>query len=120
MERDISAEWFVLVYSVSQIQKMAHTNGSYLSALEANDEPLDLILMPGVAFDHSLSRLGHGKGYYDRFITRYTALHNGRKLLLVALALREQILEAGKVPVGENDWKVDVIVGPDGFVPAAL
>ena len=34
----------------------------------------------------------------------------------VALALREQILEAGQVPVGETDWKVDVIVGPDGIV----
>ncbi len=34
----------------------------------------------------------------------------------VAVALREQILEAGQVPVGETDWKVDVIVGPDGIV----
>lgn len=36
--------------------------------------------------------------------------------LAVALALREQILEAGQVPVGECDWKVDMIVGPDGIV----
>ena len=34
----------------------------------------------------------------------------------VAVALREQILEAGQVPVGETDWRVDVIVGPDGIV----
>ncbi|KAH8084337.1 5-formyltetrahydrofolate cyclo-ligase [Cristinia sonorae] len=87
------------------------------SALETSDEPLDLILMPGVVFDHSLSRLGHGKGYYDRFITNYTSSHRGQKPLLVALALREQILEAGKVPVGEHDWKVDVIIGPEGVVP---
>ena len=37
----------------------------------------------------------------------------------VALALREQILEAGQVPAGVLDWKVDVIVGPDGVVVAA-
>ena len=35
---------------------------------------------------------------------------------IVALALREQILEAGRVPTGEHDWKVDIIVGPDGIV----
>ncbi|KAI0716783.1 5-formyltetrahydrofolate cyclo-ligase [Earliella scabrosa] len=83
-------------------------------------EPLDLILMPGVAFDRSLSRLGYGKGYYDRFLASYAAMlqqagHQVRPKL-VALALREQILEAGQVPVGERDWKVDVIVGPDGIV----
>ncbi len=92
----------------------------------------------GVAFDTSLSRLGHGKGYYDRFITNYTSTHGRKPLLgeleasspektcradnvcrnmdLVGLALREQILEAGRVPTGEHDWKVDIIVGPDGIV----
>ncbi|KAL4254597.1 5-formyltetrahydrofolate cyclo-ligase [Abortiporus biennis] len=82
------------------------------NALEASSDTLDLILLPGVAFDHSLSRLGHGKGYYDRFISAYTSI-NGRKPLLVALALRPQILDDGKVPTGQHDWKMDVIVGPD-------
>jgi 5-formyltetrahydrofolate cyclo-ligase len=33
---------------------------------------------------------------------------------LVALALQEQILDAGDVPVGDHDWKVDAIVSPEG------
>lgn len=86
------------------------------AALEPSSGHLDLILLPGVAFDHSLSRLGHGKGYYDKFLSSYTSAHCGHKPKLVALALREQILEAGKVPIGEHDWKMDIIIGPDGAI----
>ncbi|KAL1959767.1 hypothetical protein VTO42DRAFT_1353 [Malbranchea cinnamomea] len=32
---------------------------------------LDFIVMPGMAFDESFARLGHGKGYYDHFLNRY-------------------------------------------------
>jgi len=34
---------------------------------------LDLVFMPSVAFDQAHRRLGHGKGFYDRYLSRYKA-----------------------------------------------
>jgi 5-formyltetrahydrofolate cyclo-ligase len=95
-------------------------------------------VLQGVAFDRSLSRLGHGKGYYDRFISSYVASGRPRPLLgvssgcafpvcfpilkcvilfpTVALALRDQVLDAGQVPMGEHDWKMDMIITPDEII----
>ncbi|KAF8068929.1 5-formyltetrahydrofolate cyclo-ligase [Lyophyllum atratum] len=81
-------------------------------ALDPHCDGVDIILLPGVAFDRSLSRLGHGKGYYDRFITSYSSTGRPRPLL-VALALREQVLDDSTVPMADHDWKMDLIVTPD-------
>ena len=42
-----------------------------------NPELIDLIIVPGVGFDHSGNRLGMGAGYYDRFIPQAPQAING-------------------------------------------
>ncbi|MFH0820582.1 MAG: 5-formyltetrahydrofolate cyclo-ligase [Candidatus Peregrinibacteria bacterium] len=63
---------------------------------------LDLILIPGVAFDPQGHRIGTGKGYYDRFLKRYS------DALKVGLAYREQIVE--NCPQDPYDVAMDLIV----------
>ena len=78
---------------------------------------LDLIVVPGVAFDVKCRRLGHGKGYYDTFFARYRDTLGGKMPLLVGLALKEQVLPEGEsVPVDSTDWNVDILVVGDGRI----
>lgn len=63
---------------------------------------IDLLIIPGLAFDRDGGRLGQGKGYYDRFLPRATGAAR------VALAFACQLVDA--VPRGPNDQRVDVIV----------
>lgn len=41
-----------------------------LAGASTRNESLDMVVMPGMAFDKGLARLGHGKGYYDFFLQR--------------------------------------------------
>lgn len=86
------------------------------SVSDASTENLEVILLPGLAFDRSLSRLGHGKGYYDRFLSTYITAAKRPRPLLVALALQQQLLDAGQVPITDSDWKVDMIITPNDTV----
>jgi 5-formyltetrahydrofolate cyclo-ligase len=89
---------------------------------------LDLILVPGVAFDINpatgiIRRLGHGKGFYDHFISRHASksVSLGRQeppAKLFGLALSEQFLanSSPSVPAGPQDQQLDGLILGDGQV----
>ncbi|KAH6798558.1 5-formyltetrahydrofolate cycloligase [Perilla frutescens var. frutescens] len=84
------------------------------------DEPVDLFLLPGLAFDRSGRRMGRGGGYYDTFLTKYQELAKDRKWkkpLFVALSYSLQILEDGVIPVTPNDIPIDALVSSSGVIP---
>jgi|TARA_B100000795_G_scaffold154014_1_gene115440 5-formyltetrahydrofolate cyclo-ligase len=65
----------------------------------------DILLVPLVAFDRKLNRLGYGGGFYDRLIKK---LSKKKKILKIGLALSTQ--EINKVPINKYDQKLDYIV----------
>ena len=65
----------------------------------------DIILVPIVAFDNNLNRLGYGAGYYDRLISK---LNKKKKLLKIGLALSAQKID--NIPTNKYDKKLDYIV----------
>jgi len=69
---------------------------------------IDLIVMPGLAFDRQGRRLGYGAGYYDRF------LHGVRPdCVRLGLAYEVQLLPA--VPAGTSDERVSRVITEAGL-----
>lgn len=62
---------------------------------------LDLILMPGVAFTMDGKRLGHGMGYYDKFLENYFNRNPKHSTKLFGLAFKEQIFD--EIPITDKD-----------------
>ena len=66
---------------------------------------IDLILVPGVAFDTFGGRIGYGGGYYDRLLARLTP---DQQRCVIGLAFEEQIVL--DVPLNFFDFRVPLIV----------
>ncbi len=80
--------------------------GLYSPKLEIKD--IDLIIIPGIAFDRLGVRIGYGKGYYDRAISKI----DGKKR--IGLAYDFQLIDL--VPLERCDEKVGMIVAESGVI----
>ncbi len=70
---------------------------------KADVSQVDLIVVPGVAFDRRGGRLGHGKGYYDRLLRRVRP-----DTALIGLAFECQLLP--EVPMLPHDVYVHKLI----------
>jgi 5-formyltetrahydrofolate cyclo-ligase len=74
-----------------------------VAAKRLQPEELDLIMVPGVAFDRQGGRTGHGKGYYDKLLE-----HARADTPLVALAFECQMFP--EIPCEHHDIYMDKVV----------
>lgn len=75
--------------------------------------PIDVILVPGLAFDTQFNRLGYGKGHYDRLLA-----NTYPKAFRMALAYADQVVES--LPTHEFDIPMHAIVTDRGIMSAAV
>ena len=72
-------------------------------AKQVTPQELDLVMVPGVAFDRTGARMGHGKGYYDKLLQ-----HARHDAPLVALAFECQLFP--EIPTAPHDIFMDKII----------
>lgn len=72
-----------------------------------NIQDIQMLVIPGVAFDRNGNRLGYGHGFYDRLLKNY----RGYK---IALAYEFQLLDV--LPTDSTDEIVDVVVTEEQVV----
>ena len=75
--------------------------------VELKSNQLELVIVPGVGFDHFGARLGRGGGHYDRLLQGLTAT-------ICGVCFRQQVLP--RVPEEAHDIKMDCIITPDGWL----
>lgn len=72
-----------------------------------NLKEIDVVIVPGVAFDRKLNRLGHGRGYYDRLLPQLKALK-------VGVCFDFQLLN--EIPFDNFDVNMDMVVAQNEII----
>lgn len=95
---------------VPVVLKEEYRTGKY-GILESKGEnflenKIDIVIVPGIAFNEKGERIGFGKGYYDRFFSEY--FKKNKNILKISLLYDFQIDNSF---VGENhDEKIDILI----------
>jgi len=78
---------------------------------KAWQDPIDLVLCPGVAFTETGQRIGQGSGYYDRFLEHHPCQH------VLGLAFDEQVVD--QLPLEPHDMKIHGVITPTRLLGGA-
>lgn len=92
---------FYYFENASDLRQGAYDIWEPTGMVKVTDEE-SLVIMPGVAFDLNCNRIGYGKGYYDRYLSKHP------KMKRIALAYEFQIV--GKIKQEIHDVKPQMIV----------
>ena len=101
---------FLYITSLAAESLIKHDFGMYEPLPEAEPVNMDnqdssriLILTPGLAFDKQCYRLGRGKSFYDRFLSKY-----GKNCIKAGIAFSFQIVE--NLPIEDHDVQLDFVI----------
>ena len=72
----------------------------------------DLIMVPLVAFDKHLNRIGYGKGYYDRSLKKISKI----KKNAISLGIAYSFQKCQKIPTNKQDFKLDYVFTEKGII----
>lgn len=99
--------------SINSLQELKANKFGILEPDKDNEvidkNELDLIIVPGVAFDCNGGRVGYGGGYYDKYMKDIDG-----DICRVAICYNFQLLEY--LPIEDHDIKVHKIITEDGIV----
>ncbi|MBP7275252.1 MAG: 5-formyltetrahydrofolate cyclo-ligase [Kiritimatiellae bacterium] len=98
--------WFAWLEEDADLRPGPHNIPEPVSPRWVRPNALDLLLVPGLAFDMKGGRLGRGGGFYDRMLARYTGFRVGFALDL------QRIGEA--LPMHRTDQRVDALATDAG------
>ncbi len=87
---------------------LRHDRGICLPLIKVED--IDMVIVPGAAFDREGNRIGFGAGYYDRFLRRLSS-----EVPKIGLAFSFQILN-DELPHTENDISVDKVITEEEII----
>ena len=71
-----------------------------------DEEILDVVIVPALAFDISKNRIGFGRGYYDKFLHKIRKNHNNP--LIIGICYDFQLLD--NIPSEDHDVKADFVI----------
>ena len=114
--------YLISLPKISKNNKMNFYQWSFKDPLSINihgiPEPLsknkvnpEILLVPLVAYDSELNRLGYGGGFYDRYISMAEC---DKKILKIGLAFSFQ--KVNKLPINQYDKKLDHIITEKNFI----
>ena len=72
----------------------------------------DLIIVPLVAFDNHLNRIGYGKGFYDRSLNKIKKI----KKNIISLGVAYSFQKCQQIPINNNDFRLDYIITEKGII----